>query len=577
MKTMCMLGLGAGLLAAAVFLGWWALGQGPTAEANPGLAIGIDTDVSGNDPPYANPSGGNDLDGDTVVETVNACTQVPLGTQAFSLDVWVTDVTLLRGIEMDVTYSSSLLQLTGRAVLSIGGVPLFLNQPGSSLADLSDSLPDTDGSYTIWVNDTGQRESGSGVLVRLTFQAKTTSGTSLIKIAHTYLRSPYLSRNAGEPIGDVDGDGTYDGTILNAAIAVGTATCPTADGDSDGVLNILDNCPSDANPDQADGDYDSRGDACDNCDYDTNEDQLNTDGDSMGNVCDPDDDNDGVPDLSDTCPLVSNPGQTNGDGDTVGDACDNCPTVTNQNQANGDADTLGDACDNCPTFANQNQLDTDGDGQGDACDGDDDNDGVIDFKDGAPACQVDVDCDNDGICDGPVDQSDSAPGAPPGGCVAGPDNCPIDPNPPEDCDGNPTTPDEQCDLDGDDIGDVCDLDTDGDGLPNAQEGEGCELDPDCDNDSLGLGNPLYFRDGVEAFMGTDPLDACPDSPSHDAWPPDFNNDTRVNLGDIGPMRTAFNSMEGQGNYTRRVDLSADGRVNLTDIGILRLYFNTTCS
>ena len=50
------------------------------------------------------------------------------------------------------------------------------------------------------------------------------------------------------------------------------------DSDADGVADLLDNCPSDANVDQA-----------------------NADGDMVGDVCDSDDDNDGIPDELDSC------------------------------------------------------------------------------------------------------------------------------------------------------------------------------------------------------------------------------------------------------------------------------------
>jgi hypothetical protein len=48
-----------------------------------------------------------------------------------------------------------------------------------------------------------------------------------------------------------------------------SATCPAdvhaADSDGDGVCDLLDNCPTDANSSQADSDHDALGDACDPC------------------------------------------------------------------------------------------------------------------------------------------------------------------------------------------------------------------------------------------------------------------------------------------------------------------------
>jgi hypothetical protein len=104
------------------------------------------------------------------------------------------------------------------------------------------------------------------------------------------------------------------------------------DADGDGVLDDVDNCPTDANANQADADDDDTGDVCDNC------------------------------------LLVFNIGQFDADLDTLGDACDNCPDDDNFDQADADGDGVGDVCDNCPDDANADQIDSDGDGLGEACD-----------------------------------------------------------------------------------------------------------------------------------------------------------------------------------------------------------------
>ncbi|MBZ5637377.1 MAG: thrombospondin type 3 repeat-containing protein [Acidobacteriia bacterium] len=95
-----------------------------------------------------------------------------------------------------------------------------------------------------------------------------------------------------------------------------------ADGDQDGVPDVLDNCPKVANAAQLDADGDGHGDACDNCPAVYNPDQSDIDGDGIGDVCDSDMDNDGVPNELDNCPAVYNPDQSDADRDGVGDACE---------------------------------------------------------------------------------------------------------------------------------------------------------------------------------------------------------------------------------------------------------------
>ena len=139
---------------------------------------------------------------------------------------------------------------------------------------------------------------------------------------------------------------------------------PPSDSDEDGVIDLLDNCPNDPNPDQFNLDGDAVGDVCDNdidndgvpnagdtdayanaicqdqdmdmCDdcaigvdgfgpapdATPSNDGTDTDRDGLCNVGDEDDDNDLVSDESDNCPLVKNPGQHDSNGDGLGDACD---------------------------------------------------------------------------------------------------------------------------------------------------------------------------------------------------------------------------------------------------------------
>lgn len=207
------------------------------------------------------------------------------------------------------------------------------------------------------------------------------------------------------------------------------------DGDGDGKLDFVDNCPAVGNADQLDTDGDGQGDGCDtdndgdgvadgadNCPVATNASQADQDRDGVGDACDPDLDGDGRPNAQDNCPRIANPAQADADRDGIGDACeadddgdgvadatDNCPGLPNADQSNVDGDARGDACDSdadgdgtpdaadtCPLVANAGDLDLDGDGRGAACDDDDDGDAVADPQDNCAALANPGQEDDDG-------------------------------------------------------------------------------------------------------------------------------------------------------------------------------------
>jgi hypothetical protein len=239
------------------------------------------------------------------------------------------------------------------------------------------------------------------------------------------------------------------------------------DTDSDGVPDVADSCPAEANPDQADTDLDGEGNVCDNCQAAQNASQTDFDGDGAGDACDlcTDTDGDGKANPGfpastcavDNCPDTPNAGQFDGDGDGLGNACDACPTDPLND---GDSDGACDSSDNCVGLPNPGQANFDGDGLGDACDLCTDTDGDGFGNPGFPASTCPQDnCptvsnagQNDLDADGPGDSCDACtdtdgdgfgnPGFPANTCPQ--DNCPA------------LAHLDQTDTDGDGVGNVCD-------------------------------------------------------------------------------------------------------------------------
>jgi len=423
------------------------------------------------------------------------------------------------------------------------------------------------------------------------------------------------------PLGAAGKDNIYGSGRLNLG------SIPDADGD--GVIDGWDNCPSTSNANQLDRDGDGSGDVCDsdddgdgrsdgtdNCPSVPNADQANTDGDAQGNACDPDDDNDGVQDAPNVDGATAN---LDGDSDNE--------TVIQTKQmdsgwawpqdSDGDGDwdvilvgvvTLGGAA---------RAMNLDGDGENEAVvidpglsagafmwwnlDGDADKDiVVVGGTQGLLAPGLDVDADGEAEAviwepdlgagntvnkdvdgDGDVDIRWI------GATVAGVDNCPT------------TSNASQTDSDSDGLGNVCDpdddndtvldasdncptvsnqdqADSDGDGVPGTQPPPGATwggnaCDADDDNDG--------FNDAIEAYLDTDPLDACPDVVgADDAWPldNDISKDITV-TGDVFAYRDRIGAGPGDPNWWQRLDLDGDGSLSVTgDVFLYRNKIGETC-
>ena len=79
-----------------------------------------------------------------------------------------------------------------------------------------------------------------------------------------------------------------------------------------------------------------------------------------------------------------------------------------------------------------------------------------------------------------------------------------------------------------------------------------------------------FFDPIEAYLGTDPPDACPDDPSDAAWPLDVNNDGQISVvGDVLNFRDRIGATPGAPNWWQRLDLNADGQISV--VGDVLMY------
>jgi hypothetical protein len=117
-----------------------------------------------------------------------------------------------------------------------------------------------------------------------------------------------------------------------------------------------------------------------------------------------------------------------------------------------------------------------------------------------------------------------------------------------------------------------DIDGDSDGIADAIDNCPSDYNPaQTDSDGDGLGNACdddddddAFDDSVESYLGTDPLDACPDGTSDDAWPLDINNDGLITAtSDSLNFRGRIGAVPGDPNWWQRLDLDASGNISAT--------------
>jgi hypothetical protein len=183
------------------------VGAGDSAAADPSLAI--DAGTQGNTA--------------TSVGTIENCIAVKTGDE-FQVDVVVQNISNLLAWEIHLGYDPAVVEVTDQ------NVKLFQQaNAGSSVIDVSGHVPDDSGVHTLSAfdsSDPATPDSGSGILSRVTFKALG-PGTSPVRFgANDPNGNGTLLRDTnGHLIGNLNGDGFFDGAQQDAQVAV-DGSCP---------------------------------------------------------------------------------------------------------------------------------------------------------------------------------------------------------------------------------------------------------------------------------------------------------------------------------------------------------------
>lgn len=86
-----------------------------------------------------------------------------------------------------------------------------------------------------------------------------------------------------------------------------------------------------------------------------------------------------------------------------------------------------------------------------------------------------------------------------------------------------------------------------------------------------------FTNQNELYIDTDPFDDCADAYGDDAWPPDFNDDTLVDVTDAMMFLAHFPSGLPSPGFDPRYDMQPNGAIDVIDALIFLAYFPSTCA
>lgn len=107
------------------------------------------------------------------------------------------------------------------------------------------------------------------------------------------------------------------------------------------------------------------------------------------------------------------------------------------------------------------------------------------------------------------------------------------------------------------------------------------LDPNLDADNDG------FTNGIEQYVGTDPLKNCPDvqiaiidnNPKYpnSFWPPDLTGDNKVDREDSEAFQPYFSKRTTDVGFNKRFDLNKNGLINGQDVLMLNKFMYRVCN
>lgn len=145
----------------------------------------------------------------TPLDTSQTCGMAEVGAEV-PVTVYVTNVDNLRGWELYLGFDPSLVEVIGQ------DNGQFL---GSSVFDASEPVPDDSGHHYLAAASLAGR-SGSGALTRVTLKTKAAGLATLQIMDSPWYYGPRLNPG-NSPLGDINGDGTFDGPLSSAVLAIG--------------------------------------------------------------------------------------------------------------------------------------------------------------------------------------------------------------------------------------------------------------------------------------------------------------------------------------------------------------------